>query len=317
MAKLTVLDIVQDIMSDMNSDNVSTVSATATSDRVTRIVRSTYEKMMAERDWPHLGYVGQLNALGDPTHPNYMKIPDGVKRVDFIKYDKKQLVTNPNHFLDVEYKTPEEFLQIVNSRNSNDAVNVTVITDFNGIPLNVRHNYAPTYWTSFDDIHIVFDSYNSSLETSLQASKTQCKFYKNTVWGPTILAHQVSTAYGLNDVIQVLDTATNIFYYYRCTIAGTTAAVAPAYSTVAGALQVDGTATFIVLGTNAVDGFIPDLPEHLFPLLVAQAKAQCFNKVKQVVDSQEERDAKRQRVSAQLHTYRQDGEKLRPSYGRK
>jgi len=316
LSKLSVLDMVQDIMSDMSSDSVSTVSATVTSDRVLKILRSTYEKMMSERNWPHMQSISSLTALGDVLHPTHMRISETVKRFEWIKYDKKQLAADPMHMLDVSYKTPEEFLDVTNSRNSTDTTNNTIITDFGGASLIIRKNHDPTYWTSFDDKYIIFDSYDSSLESSLVEAKTQCKITKNTVWGPAINAHTVSTTYAVDNTIQKLDTVSGVIYYYRCTIKGVTAAVAPAYSTTIGVLQVDGTATFMVVGTSALDAYIPDLPDHLFPLLLSQAKSQSFNKVKQVIDSQEERDSQRQRTSAQIHTHRQDGEKLRPGYGR-
>jgi len=316
MSKLTALDIVQDVMSDMGSDSVTTVSATTTSEKVLRILRSTYEKMMSERDWPHMSSFSSLTALGDVLHPSHMKIPETIKRVEWIRYNKKQLAASPDHFLPVEYKTPEEFLDILNSRDSTDTTNNTLVTDFEGIPLIIRNNHAPSYWTSFDDVHIVFDSFDSALEASLVSAKTQCKMYKNTVWGVQAIPYAASQAYSLNDVMQKLDTASGIVYYYKCTKEGTTDAVTPAYTTTTGALQADGTATFLTLGVSSLDAFIPDLPDHLFPLLLSETKSQCFNKIKQVVDSQEERDSQRQRTSAQIHTYRQDGEKLRPSYGR-
>lgn len=316
MAKLTLLDITQDILSDMSSDNVSSISDTAESERVAAIIKSTYFKVMEEKNWPHLGQTFQLTGLGDVTKPTHMQIPETIRRVKWLKYDTRKLVGNPTAYNDITYLDPEEFVNVLNGRD-NTAANVQVVSD--NVTLNIRNDVAPSYWTSFDDTNIVFDSFDSTLDTTLQQSKTQCFGYYEPVWGTSFTAHATNTTHVLEDVIAVVDSVSGNTYYYRCSVAGTTAGVAPAYSTIIGATTVDGTAAFVNVGLTAIDAFIPDLPAHLFPMLLTQAKAQCFNKLKQVVDSQEERDAKRQRLVMQLkdHKNRQDGEKRKFGYGRK
>lgn len=318
MAKLTLLDIVSDIMSDMSSDAVTSVGDTTESERVLAIVKSTYFKMMEEKNWPHLGNTIQLGALSDVNTPSHMTIPEAIRRVEWIKYDSRTDAGDPVAQRDIDYLTPEEFLSRVNSRDST-AANVQVVTDPSGIALNIRNDVHPTAWTSFDDTYIVFDSFYSSLDTTLQASKTQCFGFKEPVWGGSFTVHAISTSYALNDIMSATPGAT--VYFYRCSSAGTTNAVDQEanYPEVVGASYVDGTATFVMVGTSSVDAFIPDLPAHMFPLFLSQAKSACFNKIKQVVDSLEERDARRQRVVMQQvdHKNRQDGDKLQYGYGRK
>ena len=153
----------------------------------------------------------------------------------------------------------------------------------------------------------------------MQTSKTQCFGYKEPVWGSTFTVHSAATGYVLDSIIAVTPAATT--YYYRCSVAGVTNVTDQSanYPEVVGASYVDGTATFVMVGTSSVDAFIPDLPAQTFPLYLSQVKAQCFNKIKQVVDSQEERDAKRQRVIMQQadHKNRIDGRKQKYGYGRK
>jgi len=52
--KLTLLEIVQDIMNDMDGDEVNAISDTIESQQVAQIVKTTYLEMMANRNWPHL-----------------------------------------------------------------------------------------------------------------------------------------------------------------------------------------------------------------------------------------------------------------------
>ena len=49
--------------------------------------------------------------------------------------------------------------------------NTTVVT-FNDINLNIKTDTPPTYYTSFDDEHVVFDSYNADVDSTMQQSKS-------------------------------------------------------------------------------------------------------------------------------------------------
>ena len=60
----------------------------------------------------------------------------------------------------------------MNARNSDDS-SITTVTDFNGTKLLIHNERHPTYYTSIDDEYVIFDAYNSSLESTLQSSKSQ------------------------------------------------------------------------------------------------------------------------------------------------
>jgi hypothetical protein len=57
-------------------------------------------------------------------------------------------------------------------RNPADS-RVSTIMDYRGTPLFIYNDEAPNYFTTFDDTHIVFDSYDAVADTTVQASKTQ------------------------------------------------------------------------------------------------------------------------------------------------
>jgi hypothetical protein len=46
------------------------------------------------------------------------------------------------------------------------------VTDLNGTPLFILNDAAPTYWTTFDDENIVFDSYDSEVGDTLLSAKS-------------------------------------------------------------------------------------------------------------------------------------------------
>ena len=173
MAKMTLLEIVQDILSDMDSDEVNSINDSVESLQVAQIVKSTYYNIIDGKDYPWLYELFQMNTSGTLTLPTHMRLPETVIDLKWIKYNTKKATETKNKFTKIIYKTPEEFLDILDQRISTDT-KVDIITDTTGIKLNIFNERAPSYFTSFDDDYLVFDAYDSAIETNLQNSKTQC-----------------------------------------------------------------------------------------------------------------------------------------------
>lgn len=51
MAKMNLLELVQDILNDLNADNVNSIDDTIESQQVAQIVKSTYFALMHVRNW--------------------------------------------------------------------------------------------------------------------------------------------------------------------------------------------------------------------------------------------------------------------------
>ena len=68
--------------------------------------------------------------------------------------------------------TPQNFLDILNSRDSTTS-SVTTVASTSGVSLLVRNDVNPTYWTSFDDDYVVCDAFDSTIDATLQKSKTE------------------------------------------------------------------------------------------------------------------------------------------------
>lgn len=163
MAKLTVLDMVQNILSSMDSDSVNSISDTIEAEQVAELLREAYYDLMSQREWPFLKYKGQLEAVGDVNNPTTMKMPDSLNKLYWIKYNKK----------DITYLDPTEFQAMVDLR-----VETTDVVDSNGMMLNGD----PTYWTTFDDKYVIFDGIDKTTDTTLQQSKTTIFALKEATW---------------------------------------------------------------------------------------------------------------------------------------
>lgn len=176
MAKMTLLEIVQDMLNDLNGDEVNSIDDTIEATQMAFIVRSTFRAMMGNRDWPHTRQLLQLTASGDPLLPTHMTFDTAVKRVENIKYDKIASGETKKKYTDVKYLEPDDFLRVLNNRDST-ASTIDTVTDATGVDLLIKNDVGPTYYTSFDDETLVFDSYDSAVENTLITSKTQAIAY--------------------------------------------------------------------------------------------------------------------------------------------
>lgn len=184
MAKKTLLQLVQDVLNDMDSDDVNSINDTVESTQVAQIVRTCYEEILSNRNWPHLKKLIQLDASGTLDRPNYLRLPEGTKEMIRFEYDKRKLGGTKIQYRPITYLYPDEFLKLVNDRDS-DKTNIILVSDTSGITLSIVNDKAPDYWTSFDDEYIVCDSYDAAVDSTLQKAKTQSLCYIEPAWSHT------------------------------------------------------------------------------------------------------------------------------------
>lgn len=217
---MTLLDMTQNILSAMESDDINSLGDTVESLQVAEIIKETYFDIVSGRDWPFLKTKTTLTAFGDVNNPTKMQFPENCDKVFWIKYNKK----------DVSYKEPKDFQDMVDLRTFQAGV-----IDANGFITN----QDPLFWTSFDDTLVFFDAYNLAVDTTLQANKSQVLLLRNPTWEVT-------------------------------------------------------------------NTFIPELPNKMFPMLLADAKGSCFLNLKQVDNKKEERKAQRLKIRMAKESVRND-----------
>lgn len=180
--KLTLLEIVKDILNDMDSDEVSSINDTTESKQVAQIVKTCYFEIIGNRNWPHLKKLIQLEASNDLEKPNYLSLPEGLKELELVRYEVQKEGDARIVLQDINYKYPDDFLRMVSSRNSLNA-NTKTVVDYAGTKLLILKNKAPQFWTSFDDTHLVMDSYDEAVDDTLKQNKNQALAYLQPVWG--------------------------------------------------------------------------------------------------------------------------------------
>jgi len=242
--KQTLLQMTQDILSSMSSDEVNSISDNAESLQVATIIRTKYNDIINRLGLPDHDQFIQLNPSLNPSSPVLMTLPSGISEIKWIKYfDSNTLdgntATDFSHDLNIDITSSQnsdsnappgylyvtilpndEFIDMVqgfNPKNTNTAT-YSFYDASNNYPgtytLYYKTNQQPVYCTVISNFYVLFDGYDNTQDSTLQSSKTM-------VCGRVIPPFQM------------------------------------------------------------VDTFIPDLSEDLFPLLFNEAKSLAWQELKQ------------------------------------
>jgi len=168
--KYTNLDIVQNVLSRLDSDEVNSISDTTESRQVAELVKTKYFDIVSRAHLPEHKQMFQLVASADPTLPVVMYQPSGIRTVEWIKYHRVE--TNPtiDDFTYVTILPLQQFIDRSHALNL-DEVNVDSLT-LNSFTFYFMNDRQPCYCTIVNDDTIVFDSYDADVDTTLQSSKT-------------------------------------------------------------------------------------------------------------------------------------------------
>jgi hypothetical protein len=174
--KFTLLEMTQEILQSMESDEVNSISDTVESYAVAVLLRSVYYDLAIDLGLPEHETLFELDASGDATKPVLMTIPDTVALVRNIKYNIKTATETNSNYRDLIFKPFVEFMTDQNNlRNQTTNVGqMTFIQNSESFEVMYMTDQMPRYFTTMDDRTFLFDSYDSTIDTTLQKSKTLC-----------------------------------------------------------------------------------------------------------------------------------------------
>ena len=163
--KKTLLQIVQDILTAMDSEEVNSISETIEADQVASICQIVYYEMINNRQVPEHEELIKLTAASDSAYPTHFHYPTDVDKLKCIWY-----TNNDGKYYEVSWLDPFDFLNMIDGIQSDYD---TVVDKNGGTSLRIKNNAIPRYYTSFDDNWLVFDSYDKTVDTTLQESKVR------------------------------------------------------------------------------------------------------------------------------------------------
>jgi hypothetical protein len=166
--KKTLLEIVQIILSKMDSDEVNSIGDTTESLQVAQEVETTFNELMSNWNLPERGKLISFDSLADPDNrPNYLKAKDLVDNIEFLMYNIG--TEDEPDYKRITYMNPKDFLLYVVENTQGSST--MVVEDFNGAKFPIKTDQHPNYYTTFDDTYFVFDAFNSTVDDTLQESK--------------------------------------------------------------------------------------------------------------------------------------------------
>jgi hypothetical protein len=160
--KRSLLELTQSILNDLDGEPVNSIFDTEEATQYASVVRDTYFNIVAARQTPEHDQLIKLTALSDSTRPNFFLYPTNLKEIRLFEYNGHE----------VYWKDPIKFLESLPTIG-NDGV-ISVIDPTSNITLTCRNDKDPKYYTSFDNQYIICDSYDASVDSTLQESKTRC-----------------------------------------------------------------------------------------------------------------------------------------------
>ena len=173
--KYTLLELTQNILSRLDSDEVDSINDTVEAMQVARVIRNTYFNILTRANLPEHKKLIQLTASGDNTKPVLMTRPSNVSSIEWIKYNVRTATDLTDRY---DYVTPvslSQFLEMQDALSTTDTSVSTMVV--NSITFAFKNNVRPCFCTFVEDVNIIFDSYDNGVDTTLQTSKTKCSAF--------------------------------------------------------------------------------------------------------------------------------------------
>lgn len=165
MKKMTLLKMVQNIGSAMDLDEINSITDTTEALQIAEVIEETlYEQFNNIFVAEHQGLFS-LSSVSDVNSPNYLKVPDNVTKVNWVRYKNFRAGDMQQ---EVPYVTPEEFLQTQFSFSEASDYIVATTDPTSGVTYYIRADGPPSCYTMFDDHHFAFDSFDLDYETTME-----------------------------------------------------------------------------------------------------------------------------------------------------
>jgi len=170
--KMTLLEMVQNILSDMDSEEINSLSDSNEAEQIAKVIENTYFGLIATRTIPEHAQVIKLNSASSSVRPTHFTFPSRVKNIEFLDYNVSKAVGGVE-YQRLTYISPDEFFGLSDGRDSL-ASNIVQVKDVQADSiLLIRNDVMPSYYTTFDDENIVLDAYMSSVDAILTSAKTR------------------------------------------------------------------------------------------------------------------------------------------------
>lgn len=180
--KYTLLELTQSILSSMDSDEINSINDTVESQQVVEIIKTVYDDIISRGELTSNKVPFNLTGSGDITKPVLMTKPESIDHIHWIKYNTILNGDTDPVWGEMTYLPFIDFIDFIHQYNSTDSTTGTFTYSLGGFTTTFvyRNDTAPQYYTTFDDNTVIFDAYDSAVDSTLQSVKTFCYGSKAT-----------------------------------------------------------------------------------------------------------------------------------------
>lgn len=330
MARMTLLEMTQNVLSSCDSDSVNSISDTIESMQVATIIRNKYFDIAARGLVPEQQQLFQLTPSVDPTKPTQMTLPSNVSRLLWVKYFDSNPADNQQqsqfgsfaHGLNLDLVNTTTFTTTSTTSNNISTGAKTFVVASSGLPITTGQGVM-----AYSGVNFMFGTVTSYSGTTLVMNVTSTIGSGTyTTW--TITNNTAATVAGykyvtLIPVDQFLDFVNrfnpsdrntgsytfteggyNFSLYFKnniqpqyATAISNSYVLFDAYNNVFDStLQGSKTLCYgeVVPVFTMADTFIPNLDDQWFPLLLNESKSLAWVELKQQPNPKAEQEIKRQ-----------------------
>lgn len=182
--RYTNLQLVQKILASMDGDEVNSCSDTTESRQVLDIVETVFYDIVATGELPGIDNLFQLVPSTDSRTPVMMFRPDDMLDIRWIKYDCQTTEKPKVNYQEVFPLPLHDFMQMVTSFTPTDTnvMSYPIVIGPQVFTLYAKTDHRPKFYTSVDDVRILFDSFDNDVDSTLQAAKTMAFGQKGYVF---------------------------------------------------------------------------------------------------------------------------------------
>jgi hypothetical protein len=158
----------------MDSDEVNSIGDTTESYQIALLLKDVFYDLAVDLKLSeHQGLV-PLQTSSDVTKPLIITVPENVSKIFNIKYNVQSIIDLEPWYTDVAFVPLDEFIKRSNalSNSISSAVDVMSVTQ-NGCTYTFSYynNKAPQWYTHLDTSTILFDSFDNTVDSTIQESK--------------------------------------------------------------------------------------------------------------------------------------------------
>lgn len=171
----------------MDSDEINSINDTVESQQVMEVVKTVYNDIISRSNLAAHKIPFNLAASTDSTKPVLMTKPTNINTIDWIKYDCRLSGETDPSWNYITFEPFDTFMSMTQSLSpsESDVDSMTIVSDGFSFTFHYKNNTCPSMYTTYNDSTLIFNAFDSAVETTLQSSKSIGWGSKNLTFSPT------------------------------------------------------------------------------------------------------------------------------------